>query len=350
MAYSYYSSITIDYTKCGTADSTNFPVCVSFTNSNLAVVSSGGYVQNSNGYDIAFYSDVALTTKLFWETEKYVSTTGECIFWVKVPTLSASANTVIYIAYGNPSISTFQSTSTSVWDSNFNGVWHFPNGTTLTANDSTTNARNGTIVGATATTGKIDGGANFNATINTQINYSAIITPLGAKSVSTWLKWTTSNFTLVVANATNGNTTYGFTLIVQANIICEIQKASAVSKVLSVGTAAALNDGNWNQIYFTWDGTTSANKAILYIDGSVASTGTASQLETNTPSQNLHLGYYDNANDFTGAMDELKISNIPRSSSWVKAEYNNQNSPSTFFTLGARVSTNTGNQFFMFMR
>jgi hypothetical protein len=64
--------------------------------------------------------------------------------------------------YGNSSITTDQSNPTAVWDVNFKGVWHLPNGTILSANDSTSNGNNGTINGATATTGEIAGGASFN--------------------------------------------------------------------------------------------------------------------------------------------------------------------------------------------
>ena len=101
-------AITIDYTKCGTADSTNFPVLVSFTNASLKTKANGGKVENSNGYDIQFFSDIGLTSKLSWEVEKYDATTGEIRAWVKIPTISHTANTVFYIAYGDSSISTFQ--------------------------------------------------------------------------------------------------------------------------------------------------------------------------------------------------------------------------------------------------
>ena len=106
MAYSYYRAITIDYTKCGTANSTDFPVLVSFTDASFKWVDAGGKIQSPAGYDINFYSDIGLTTALYYQVERWNSNTGECIFWVKVPTLSATANTVIYVAYGDASFAT----------------------------------------------------------------------------------------------------------------------------------------------------------------------------------------------------------------------------------------------------
>src|SRR4029077_13499410 len=91
----------------------------------------------------------------------YSSTTGEVIAWINVPTLSTSTDTSLFMYYGNAS-STDQSNKTAVWDANFKGVWHLPNGTALTANDSTSNANNGTVNSATATAGKIDGAGSFN--------------------------------------------------------------------------------------------------------------------------------------------------------------------------------------------
>ena len=65
--------------------------------------------------------------------------TGQLIAWVSVPTVSASSDTVIYVYYGNGSAAN-QQNPTGVWDSNYEGVWHLPNGTTLSANDSTATA------------------------------------------------------------------------------------------------------------------------------------------------------------------------------------------------------------------
>ena len=38
---------------------------------------------------------------------------------------------------------------------------------------------------------------------------------------------------------------------------------------------------------------------------------------------------------FNGLIDEVRISNTARSPSWILTEYNNQNNPSTFYTIGS---------------
>ena len=68
---------------------------------------------------------------------------------------------MIYMCYGNSSITTDQSNPTGVWDTNYKGVWHLGNGSTLSGTDAT-NQLNGTNHSATAVTGKAGGGAGFN--------------------------------------------------------------------------------------------------------------------------------------------------------------------------------------------
>ena len=36
-----------------------------------------------------------------------------------------------------------------------------------------------------------------------------------------------------------------------------------------------------------------------------------------------------------GALDEVRISNIVRSAAWISTEYNNQSSPSTFYSVSS---------------
>jgi len=71
-------------------------------------------------------------------SKTYASSTGQLIAWVKVPNLSNTSDKVLYLYYGNPSATAPSSAFTQgVWDSNYLGVWHLPNGMTLSVNDST---------------------------------------------------------------------------------------------------------------------------------------------------------------------------------------------------------------------
>lgn len=138
--YTYRRTITIDHTKVPNTVQTNFPVLISGTYSYLATVANGGKVENGNGYDVIFTSDSDCSIKLNHEVETYNADSGAGNYWVKVPTVShTSDDTVFYMCYGNASITTDQSNKAAVWDSSYKGVWHLPNGTTLTVGDSTGN-------------------------------------------------------------------------------------------------------------------------------------------------------------------------------------------------------------------
>ena len=95
---------------------------------------------------------------------------GACMLALNPPTYQSQAELFIrYVVQGkslNPPGN--EQNASGVWDTNYKGVWHLPNGTSLTANDSTNNANNGTLSGTppTATVGQIDGGASFNGTNN----------------------------------------------------------------------------------------------------------------------------------------------------------------------------------------
>src|ERR1035437_8448915 len=120
MAFSYYRSLTIDHTKCGSANSSSFPVLVSLSDATFKDASHSGHVQSSSGYDIIFTSDSAGTTKIPWEIESYDNVNGVLVAWVNVATVSHTVDTVIYVFYGDASISTAQNTGTkgptNVWD------------------------------------------------------------------------------------------------------------------------------------------------------------------------------------------------------------------------------------------
>ncbi|MDO8634974.1 MAG: DUF2341 domain-containing protein, partial [Dehalococcoidia bacterium] len=133
-AWVYRKSITIDHTKVS-ADMTDFPVLI-----NLSSDSDLASDALDNGYDILFTSSDA-TTKLNHEIEQFDGATGKLVAWVKVPSLSSSSDTIIYIYYGNPS-SGNQQNPTGVWDSNYKAVWHLgeTTGGSGAIKDSTSNA------------------------------------------------------------------------------------------------------------------------------------------------------------------------------------------------------------------
>jgi hypothetical protein len=114
--WSYRKAITIDHLKV-VADQADFPVLVSIT-------SDPGLAAHAQatGNDILFtLSDEV--TKVPHKIESYTPTTGALVAWVKIPVLSSTKNTMLYIYYGNPSSSAQQDTSGN-WSYRYKGTWN----------------------------------------------------------------------------------------------------------------------------------------------------------------------------------------------------------------------------------
>jgi len=356
MAFSYYRSITIDHTKCGSGDSSGFPVLISGTYSYLATVGNGGKVQNANGYDVGFYSDSALTTKLPWEVELYTASTGLVIYWVQVPTLSVSVDTVIYMAYGDPSISTDQSNKTGTWDSGFAAVYHMnDNAANSNVLDSTSNANTGTATngspintntsGFGGQTGKIGSCIAFDGSSQyITIPNSTSLNSWLALTVSAWIKASTgmAQYARLMEKGSNNEWTLAWNVTAGSNkLSLQLIGQSGVS----VTSSSALADGStWHKVDAVI--THPSNYAeSLGVDNSFTSGITSNSTPTKT--HDLRIANYGGGGLlYKGSIDEIRISTVNRNTDWLTSEYNGQSAPdkgtfgsSGFYTVGSEIAT-----------
>jgi len=327
--YSYRKSLIIDYTKVS-ATLTDFPVLISETKWYLKTIANGGLVVNGN--DIIICSDVDGLTKLSHEVESYNATTGEIVIWVKIPSLSHTANTTIYLFYGNTLISTSQEDIVNVWNSNFKGVWHVPSNSNLL--DSTSNNNDGTGINTpSSVAGKINGGLGLASASSQYINAGAGATLVDvAVTYSAWVKATSfSDFTTIISKDANPTPYYDLTLSLRSTGKLAVFVSCATGQVASNGDGVtALSTGVWYLIGFSYS---AADGLRTYINGiqdkSVAAKGniTGTFGTCYLGSNQVAGGRY-----FNGSIDEVHISNIVRPVAWLLTEYNNQSSPSTFFS------------------
>ena len=119
--YDFRKRMEVDNTQVsGSTNFTDFPILVDFTDPDLRTTANGGSVENANGYDIVF-TDSDGSTLLNHQLISYDSTTGRVVTWVQIPTLQATANTTIYLYYGNASITSDQSTD-ATWNNGYQGA------------------------------------------------------------------------------------------------------------------------------------------------------------------------------------------------------------------------------------
>ena len=155
------AEIIIQFNKVG-ANLTDFPVLLTKANiPDEACDADGTSPAQSGGGDIRFTSDEGGNTQLPLEVVDFTTSNdpANCTveMYVKVPSVSSSSNTSIWMWYDTETSASQPSASSAygsenVWDSNYKGVWHLDE-SSGTRNDSTTNdnhlADNNTVTSGT---------------------------------------------------------------------------------------------------------------------------------------------------------------------------------------------------------
>ncbi len=340
MAFSYYSPISINSAQVPSTQ-TDFPVLVNLTDARFKTVGNSGHVQNSSGFDIRPYTDSTLVTAITgYELERYNASTGEVVMWVKVSSLTSSS-TPFVLAYGDSGIST-DGSSTSAWDSNFKGVWHLKDGTTLSTAESTASNKVLSFTNTpTATSGQIDGAGNFASASSQKASGALDISAFTAITFSSWVNATSFPNAYNTVGVANISTRFVELYVKSTGKIAIFIQNPAKSYD---GTGShTLSTSTWYLLHLTYDST---QGLIGYVNGAsdgTASAGTALSIAgmTSVPAD-LANDSINAGRGWNGKLDEVRISNVARSANWIATEYNNQSAPGTFETLGTEVSTGLG--------
>jgi hypothetical protein len=337
--YKYRKEITIQSSQV-TGNLTDFPVLVSMTDADLATISQGGRVEHSSGFDIAITpdgADCSSSNALDYELEYYDSTSGKLAMWVKIPSLSSSSNTTIYLLYGNDQITTDQSTN-NVWSNNYTGVYHLNDD----FDNSVSGSYNGTDYNTSSVSSIVGNAREFDASGDSIAISSDIIPATGNFTISCWFNFQgTTNSTghtlydVFGDHNTNVNRKYfygGFTdSQVRFYYECSNDQDAQAKKNRTI------NSDTW--YHYTGVGGWTQNSHRLFLNGSLLDDQNKS-VSGNlfSPRTNLLLGdrnvNYGNFGRFTGIIDEFRVSSVKRSNEWVETEYNNISSPSTFISVG----------------
>lgn len=343
-SYKYRKRITFDPSKvAGLSDLSDFPVLIKIVSDNdLRTTGNSGHVENSNGFDIIFTSDDGVTV-LNHQMESYTASTGQFTAWVKIPKLSTSLNTFIYMYYGNSAITSNQS-STSTWDANYIAVYHF-NGNLN--NNTSTAGLNGTNFGTNNSTGgQIDRYRNFIRSSGDYIDVSPYNTAYNITNeitVSAWIRLATIGIDQKIAgNEDNVNGGWKFGVYSDNKVEFEIRTSANSPSLTRAGicgvcaSGATLLSGTW--YYVVGQYSNAGDFISTYVNGVPDRSFTGNTTVQGASSGTLKFGiepWDANASQFDGDMDEIHIASTIRSSDWILTEYNNQNSPSTFYSISS---------------
>jgi len=315
--YTTRKKITIDKSKID-SDLTDFPVLVKLTSSNFDFSKA-----NSDGFDLRFTSSDG-TTLLKYERERHDSDNEVAEYWVKIPSISSSEDTIFYIYYRTEDTAD-GADPTNVWDSNFKGVWHMKDLTTSTIEDSTSNNNDGTKKAANEPTqadGKIAKAQSFSGDDWIDVNSVSIYQQF---TIEAWVK-VGLNQEGVIYGADGSillNAKYNnhFTSGTKAGSIC----GGAWNSLLESTTTASADV--WYKVAITRD--SSKYRYSIWVNGVEENYKTESgTIPSCSYGRWLGVGQNYAGTKFgylSGTLDEVRISDTARSAAWIKASYNSEN-------------------------
>jgi hypothetical protein len=232
--------------------------------------------------------------------------------------------------------------SQNVWNTNYKLVWHLKEtGTNPVADDATSNAKKSTEnIWTPTASGKVGRGGAFSSSSHWlktgSINYGNS-NPL---TYSCWVYLSGSSLCgLFLEDGRTGSDSCGFAFGVGNETTFKNNGNHLFVPLWGVdwqNTGVNIGTG-WHLITVVL---TAAKKTLSYIDGALIHTGTSTMLAAVNSQFYAARGSQTSMN-FAGSLDEIRVSNTTRTLGWIKTEYNNQNSPSTFYSLSVTPAGST---------
>ena len=336
--YGFKKTVTLNTTTLGiTSNLTNFPALLSVQDNNLIISNTCTdkvYTPNGPNYDFAFVD--ATGTELYYQIESYNQTTGTLLVWVQIPTLTFATNNAITFYYGSPSPTVTHNTTffQNTWASDYKAVFHFNESAyTGSVTDGTAGAHTGTTAGMTSAdlvTGKIGTAYSFNGSSKKITSNAVNIT--GTFTISAWVQATTVGVDqkILTNQAAAGSSTGGYKLGIYSNNLAETESGTAINRG-STPLPSAIAANAWHYVQGVFNGTTLST----YIDGAKYENLSTTTAPTSTTPLYIGVGEGGSQYYFNGIIDEARVSNVAKSSDWLKAEYVNQGNPVSFTSSGA---------------
>ena len=380
-SWEFRKNITLSLNTATGVDSdlTDFPALVSLTDLDITKTAE------TDAVDIIFTANDG-TTKLAHEIERYDSSTGEVVAWVRIPTISASSTTDIYIYYNGLDET---NTYATVWDDDYRMVLHMNQSATGSKSiglfsDVTDNTNDATAGGdgvqvsynsgrePVRSEGQIGYGQHFRGPQQTGSNQGSGEF-LWVHNVNNWpsrdatIELWVGDLTASPGNGSDRNDLFSYckasnsssavwenhwSLWQAKKVKMKVKTQFYVSSSANVESDNTASFTDWNHIMAVYnlkdaDGTTGSSK--LYINGELIMSSSRSASLNHVINSNANNAVAIGAdidsssgskvkcnvvnNELKGKVDEFRISDGMRSASWAAASYFNQGDPDTYTTL-----------------
>lgn len=320
--------ITVDSNDADAALST-FPVLVYLSNSS-----------GRNDADVSFIFDelqnntnrkkIAITTsdgvsQCYVEIERWDDPNEQAWLWVKVPSISNTTDTDLYLYYDKDHVDNTayvgdsgSTTAQNVWNSSFKGVWHLGeiSGGTGAIQDSTSNSNDGTDNGSPTfgATGRIDSAISFDG-VNDYINItnSASLQFTSSLTIEAWINlesFGSGTDVDIVLRKGEGNPNDWQLAIHDQKLGLRIEENDGAGLDGSTNLTAT----TWYYLTGTWNGSIRR----VYLNGS--EDGSGSKTGSIIPdTRDIYIGGRLGTDLSTGVIDEVRVSNTTRGAAWIKA-------------------------------
>ena len=324
---SYFKEITILGSQVfGQEELIDFPVLISLEDRDLNRNS------RADGSDISFHNENGL---LDFEIELYQrdvqAGVAKLVAWVRIPNLSPASDTKIKMLYGPMNLK--EDNPQGVWNDSYKLVWHL--GDQNSSKDSTVNQYDGIHEGGPSiSSSKIGNALSFDGVddfVSTNITASTL--GVGGDSARTFSIW---------AKLQDGGSVYGslFRIGRPGGGCCVYLgyhlARSRTNIAFGVGgeysqNAAWNNPFNFEEWYHysaVYDGNAGLK---IYRNGQILHDVTLSNKLMTNDFSTFQIG--EHTYFLAGILDEVRIANRALPEPWIQTEYNNQNSPSTFYSI-----------------
>ena len=231
--------------------------------------------------------------------------------WVRVPALSQRQDTRLHLYFGSSDVPDVADPP-AVW-SNYLAVLHFADDLqdSTGAHDGTSPSPPGFGTGAVGTGARFDGLDDY-LDLPSENDFDLA----NAITISLWMRtagWTFMWETLVA----KGDDSWR---LHRDELTSQLEFANHIDAAWThdLEGALAVDDDVWHFVTAVFDG----NTKVLFVDGEIDAMG---PFDGHLPSSGYPVRIGDNSQAvgrfFTGGMDEVRISGIPRSPAWVRVQY-----------------------------
>jgi hypothetical protein len=308
----------------------SFPVVISIDDADLEARAL------ANGNDIVFTAGDAMTV-LDSEIESYAQ--GVLVAWVRIPTLPSGTDTPLYMYYGNATPPA-RNPSADVWANEFVGVWHLqqsPNGGNNEMEDSAGNrdgSAQNTMGAGNSALAQCGRGLIFDGNDDTIDVGTTDLT--NTFTVSAWVNVDNgTGIRTVFANGGPGGNTDGIRFFINdpgtANKRILVETGSGSGGALLRTNTSAITPAVFHHLAIVVD--RGAGSGKIFVDGADV-TVDAAVLTNFAVNTDFEIGSLKNDTQagMTGMLDEFVIARTLRPPEWLRTVFNNQGSPSTFFS------------------